>query len=87
MTVTVTDLQTEAPVEGVIVSATLTQSQTGTGTWNYTGTTAADGTVGFRLSGAGNTDSCYDLDVTSISGATWDESETDLLFNACRPSG
>ena len=86
-TVTMVDADTNAPVEGVTVFATLDRVEDA-GSWDFAGATGADGTVVFKLIGAGNTDSCYDLDVTAITGAAWDEappSEEDLS-SACRPN-
>ncbi len=63
--VTVTVLDGGAPVGGANVSMTL--SRTTGGSWNFGGSTDADGTVTFTLLSAG--DGCYSSDVTSITGA------------------
>lgn len=83
-TVTMVDADTLAPVEGVTVFATLVRIEDGS-SWDFAGATAADGTVVFKLIGAGNTDSCYNLTVTSISGAEWDGGQLVKDVDECRP--
>ena len=84
-TVTMLDVETNAPVEGVTVFATLDRVSGGVGSWDFAGATGADGTVVFKLIGAGNTDSCYNLTVTSITGVPWDDGQP-AEPNACRPN-
>ena len=70
VTVTVSD-SGGAPIEGALVAATLFHD--GGGSWNFGGTTGPDGGVDFKLINAGSLSGCFDLDVTSVTGAgAWD---------------
>ena len=84
VTVTVSD-SGGAPIEGASVAATL--SHEGGGSWDFGGVTGADGSVNFKLIGAGNLSGCFDLDVTSVTGAgTWDGQQPDdsADLNRCK---
>lgn len=85
--VLVVDAATLAPAADIAVAATLTRVEGNAGSWNFGGTTGGDGTIVFKLIGAGNAaGNCCDLNVTAITGADWVQPEpvVETLDDACR---